>query len=386
MATPKTVPRRTARAAPDLARLIYTSRATVPLDGSDLAELVRRARAANHQRGVTGVLVHDADRFLQVIEGPGPAVAALALRIREDARHEDIDVISEQQGVKRAFAGWDMQLALRHRGGTAEGLHPLHPPGALFAALHGSEDRLPALLTALARSGARNVLAGDANLPGHAMARLVLNALAPSEAARLDALVGGASAGIEAVARRIEAAVAALGRMWREDRCTGLELAAGLASLQGALRRRRANDRCNAARVHPAAELGHVAVAAAPGEPHILGAVLKADLLRAHGWHVTVHFPSSGAALGAALAETRPDGLVVASSRVQPRGDRMAAMREAIAAARRAANKRRFFVVVGGLDFARGLPAPSVGADLACRTAADVARLVSGFARPATPI
>jgi hypothetical protein len=374
MATLKTEPRRAAQAAAGrLSRLIYASTAREPLDGRGLARLVRHARAANRAAGVTGVLVYDAGRFLQVLEGPAPTVAALATRIAADPRHVDFDVISEQTGIRRGFAGWDMQLALRGRGGPAEVLHPLHPPGALFGALHGAEDRLPALLSALAfrgRGDAGRLGEEDAALCGAAMARFILARRALPEAARLDALAGGAAAGIEAAARRIEAAAEALGRMWRADLCSGVDLAAGLACLQGALRRRR--------RVCPnGAEPGHVAVAATPGEPHILGALIKADLLRARGWHVTLHLPGSATALADTVAALRPDGLVIGSSRAQPRTDRLGQMAMAIAEVRRAMGARRFFVAAGGLDFARGLPAAAVGADMACRAASDIVRLLA---------
>jgi len=370
-------------AAAPLSRLIYASRAAVPFGRGDLAGLVRRARAANHGCGITGVLVHDDDRFLQVLEGPAPQVARLTARIAADPRHTDFDVLSDQTGIRRAFSGWDMQLALRGPGGPAEVLGPTHPPGGLFVALHGASDRLPALLSALAaeaRSGADRIFAEDAALPGQLLARLAAGMRAVPDAARLDALIGGAAAGAHAAAARIEAAAGALGRMWRDDRCSGADLAAGLAILQGALRR--LNLGRAAAPARPGAEAGHVSVALTPGEPHLIGALLKADLLRAAGWHVTLHLPATPRALAETVARLRPDGLIVASSRALPRAEALPRMADAIGAARRAAGRSRFFVAAGGLDFAQGVPAAAVGADIVLRAASDVAGLLAGFARP----
>lgn len=91
-------------------QLVYQSQSLVPFALAELAELLRRARAYNRRQDLTGILLYTPDgRFLQVLEGPAPAVRHLYFnRIAPDPRHGDVRVFSEGPALWRSFAGWPL--------------------------------------------------------------------------------------------------------------------------------------------------------------------------------------------------------------------------------------------------------------------------------------
>lgn len=90
-----------------LFRLIYASRNRVG-DAAALASILAIARRNNAALGVTGVLLHTADGFAQVLEGSLEAVSAVFERIQNDPRHGEIAVLEAGPAATRLFAGWAM--------------------------------------------------------------------------------------------------------------------------------------------------------------------------------------------------------------------------------------------------------------------------------------
>ena len=87
---------------------MYSSSATVPFSDEDLAELLRRSRAANEDLGVTGLLLHHAGQFMQVLEGPEVVVRGVLARIADDPRHTGVLVLAEERIETRRFPDWAM--------------------------------------------------------------------------------------------------------------------------------------------------------------------------------------------------------------------------------------------------------------------------------------
>ena len=94
-----------------LHRLIYASESTRPMDASTVNQLLAQARAANARRDITGALVLDAERFLQVLEGSRAQLSALYSRLVADDRHRALLLIEFVPIDERAFAGWNMAFA-----------------------------------------------------------------------------------------------------------------------------------------------------------------------------------------------------------------------------------------------------------------------------------
>lgn len=93
-----------------LKSLTYTSRASLDLTANDLMDIHQSARHLNALDGITGLLMFDGTRFLQIIEGPEEAIDSLVDRLRMDHRHGSLEIRDERFVEERSFAGWSMEL------------------------------------------------------------------------------------------------------------------------------------------------------------------------------------------------------------------------------------------------------------------------------------
>jgi len=88
--------------------LIYSSR-PFGFDTAVLNAILLTARRNNERDGITGALIVRHDLYLQWLEGPEDALAALFRRITEDDRHIDIEQHDAGSSQTRAFAAWAMR-------------------------------------------------------------------------------------------------------------------------------------------------------------------------------------------------------------------------------------------------------------------------------------
>jgi hypothetical protein len=95
-------------AADTLYTLGYASTETAPLSTADLLELLNQARQFNLAHGITGLLLHRDNSFLQVVEGPKAELMALYERIKRDPRHQRVEILFEEPIAEREFSDWQM--------------------------------------------------------------------------------------------------------------------------------------------------------------------------------------------------------------------------------------------------------------------------------------
>lgn len=91
-----------------ITQLIYISTAQPGLPPQAPAEILRISQRNNRLVGVTGMLMFDATRFLQALEGDETAVRTTYERIRGDARHRGVVMLSDRKIASREFGSWDM--------------------------------------------------------------------------------------------------------------------------------------------------------------------------------------------------------------------------------------------------------------------------------------
>ena len=94
--------------AGQVAQLVYVSRPLVRGEAA-LAEILAVSRPRNQAAGITGTLVHRSDVFLQLLEGPRPALTATFARIQRDPRHAELLLLGMVDADFRLFAAWDMR-------------------------------------------------------------------------------------------------------------------------------------------------------------------------------------------------------------------------------------------------------------------------------------
>ena len=86
----------------------YASTQTRLISPAELFRLLNGARLFNLAHGITGLLLHRDDSFLQVIEGSKRQVLALYERIRQDPRHQRVETLFEDYIDEREFSEWHM--------------------------------------------------------------------------------------------------------------------------------------------------------------------------------------------------------------------------------------------------------------------------------------
>jgi hypothetical protein len=88
--------------------ILYISTARRGLSQGEIIEILRQARSRNISSGVTGILLYDRVRFMEVLEGPAEAVEDTFNRIRNDSRHVALVKLEDKPITKRQFAGQAM--------------------------------------------------------------------------------------------------------------------------------------------------------------------------------------------------------------------------------------------------------------------------------------
>ena len=121
----------------ELKSVTYTSLARLDLTARDLADIQETARRLNALDGVTGLLIFNGSRFLQIVEGAEAAIDDLVGRLRADDRHSAFEMRDERVVAERAFPDWSMELVTVSAG--------------LFEAREEIDKRLPASVSPAVR-------------------------------------------------------------------------------------------------------------------------------------------------------------------------------------------------------------------------------------------
>jgi hypothetical protein len=91
-----------------LVRLLYASRSVEKLSPEVIDGILTASRKKNPALGITGLLCHSGDIFMQVLEGGREVVNQLYHDICRDPRHRDVVLLKYGEITERHFAGWTM--------------------------------------------------------------------------------------------------------------------------------------------------------------------------------------------------------------------------------------------------------------------------------------
>lgn len=89
-------------------RLAYVSEATPLMTPEDLQAIAEVSGPRNASADITGILVMDSGRILQVLEGRRNAVVKLFEKISVDPRHEKIRRVAGAEQEARLLNNWSM--------------------------------------------------------------------------------------------------------------------------------------------------------------------------------------------------------------------------------------------------------------------------------------
>ena len=91
-----------------LYQIMYISSATGDVSYSQCATIAQTAAQKNRSEDVTGLLLYNGKRFLQVLEGPRDNVERVYERIGRDGRHRALVMLRKQEIDAREFGNWGM--------------------------------------------------------------------------------------------------------------------------------------------------------------------------------------------------------------------------------------------------------------------------------------
>jgi hypothetical protein len=89
-------------------RLVYLSKPVAPLTDADFDDIEHKSLKANSARDVTGLLIVNGNRILQILEGREEAVRELYAKIVADSRHTISKLVCEVEDEERLLLTWSM--------------------------------------------------------------------------------------------------------------------------------------------------------------------------------------------------------------------------------------------------------------------------------------
>lgn len=100
--------RPTSASVETLQRLIYRSRSTIGDPLADMEDILKVSVWNNARARITGVLGHYGACYVQLLEGPAPALDSLLQQLRVDQRHTELLILDRREVAARLFPGWSM--------------------------------------------------------------------------------------------------------------------------------------------------------------------------------------------------------------------------------------------------------------------------------------
>ena len=100
-----------------IVQLVYVSSLSLKgrLSKSMFDEIEAQATLHNEKNGITGVLCYGNGQFLQCIEGEKTKIADLQVRIFNDKRHKNLEVLLLREIKQPQFLDWSMRLLFLER-------------------------------------------------------------------------------------------------------------------------------------------------------------------------------------------------------------------------------------------------------------------------------
>jgi hypothetical protein len=128
--------------ASQLHEVLYVSTLSPASPVNVVSQIAAKARIANQEADITGLLVFDGMRFCQQIEGPRKAILALIERIRVDPRHVNVEILHHAPLGERRFRRFSLGYAATDDADVLARIEDAGPEQALaqFLALLPSID------------------------------------------------------------------------------------------------------------------------------------------------------------------------------------------------------------------------------------------------------
>ncbi|WP_427454082.1 BLUF domain-containing protein [Litorimonas sp. WD9-15] len=91
-----------------LQELIYTSLANPASSHAAVQDILKSSQRNNVAHEITGLLLFDGDRYIQILEGVPQNLDLLFSKISSDSRHHSLELLHRGPVASRAFSDWRM--------------------------------------------------------------------------------------------------------------------------------------------------------------------------------------------------------------------------------------------------------------------------------------
>lgn len=91
-------------------RLLYISETSVEMSAEQIQTIEKQSRRNNAMLGITGLMLTGGCVFAQVLEGPDINVLRLYVKIMEDSRHVNCELVHISPAKERFFENWFMAV------------------------------------------------------------------------------------------------------------------------------------------------------------------------------------------------------------------------------------------------------------------------------------
>ena len=106
---------------------LYTSAASEGFQQLDMVNLLEASSRNNGRNGITGFLVFDGQKFLQLVEGEQENLDALMERLARDPRHCNIRRLDDRATDRRYCPNWTMKRIVLSGNDAAERMGKVLP-------------------------------------------------------------------------------------------------------------------------------------------------------------------------------------------------------------------------------------------------------------------
>lgn len=89
-------------------RILYISHPIPTISDKQVQDILSSARRNNQANSITGILVHGGGLFMQVLEGPENEVLRQYVKILDDPRHNQAQILYISPANNRIFEKWSM--------------------------------------------------------------------------------------------------------------------------------------------------------------------------------------------------------------------------------------------------------------------------------------
>jgi len=90
--------------------LVYQSVSVANMTAGELTRMVTAARKFNETQNISGVLIFDGEKFLQILEGEKSCIEEVYGKIKNDKRHKNVNTMWRGKISTRTFGCWSLAL------------------------------------------------------------------------------------------------------------------------------------------------------------------------------------------------------------------------------------------------------------------------------------